>query len=79
TVLKREDIKLANKTYDTYLVEPDIESISDIFKKSKDPKVRIWFTADERKIPVKIKSRIGVGSFIFELVSAERHYPATAR
>ena len=71
TVLKREDIKLANKTYDTYLVEPDIESISDIFKKSKDPKVKIWFTADERKIPVKIKSRLGVGSFIFELVSAE--------
>lgn len=71
TVLKREDIKVANKTYDTYLVEPDIESISDIFKKSKDPKVKIWFTADERKIPVKIKSRLGVGSFIFELVSAE--------
>ena len=70
TVLKREKIKLASKTYDTYLVEPNIESISNIFKKSKDAKVRIWFTADERKIPVKIKSRLGVGSFIFELVSA---------
>ena len=70
TVLKREKIKLASKTYDTYLVEPNIESISNIFKKSKDAKVRIWFTADERKIPVKIKSRLGIGSFIFELVSA---------
>jgi len=53
TVLKREKIKLASKTYDTYLVEPNIESISNIFKKSKDAKVRIWFTADEKKYLLK--------------------------
>ncbi len=71
TVLKREDIKLAGETYDTYLVEPGIESISDVFKKAGESKIKMWFTADKRKIPVKIKSKIGAGTFIFELVSAE--------
>lgn len=69
TVVRRENIKLADKMYDTYLVEPDIESIAGVFKKSNDAKVKIWFTADERKIPVKIKSKVGIGIFIFELIS----------
>jgi hypothetical protein len=32
--------------------------------------LKIWFTADERHLPVMIKTRIAVGSFVFELVSA---------
>ena len=73
TVAKREKITLSGKTYDTYLVEPDMESIGGVFKKSKNAKLKIWFTADERKIPVKIRSKAGIGCFIFELISAV-HY-----
>jgi hypothetical protein len=30
----------------------------------------VWVTADERRIPVKIKSKVVIGSFVAELISA---------
>ncbi len=70
-VVKRENIKVLGKTYDTYLVEPELKHIGDAFKKSKDAKLQIWVTADERRIPVRLKSRVKVGNFVGELVSME--------
>lgn len=70
-VIRREGLKLVSGTYDTYLVEPDIEHIGGVFEKSRDAKLSIWVTADERRIPVKITSKVIVGSFVAELVSAE--------
>ncbi len=69
-VIKRETIKLASGTYDTFLIEPEIEHIGGVFEKSKDAKIQLWVTADHRRIPVKIKSKVVVGSFTGELVSA---------
>jgi hypothetical protein len=70
-IVKREKIKVASGTYDTYLVEPDLEHIRGVFAKSKDAKLKIWVTADRRRIPVKVKSKVVVGSFVAELISAE--------
>ena len=70
TVIKRETIKLKSGTYDTYLVEPDIKHIGGVFDKSKNAKIQLWVTADHRRMPVKIKSKVVVGSFTGELVSA---------
>ncbi|MBT7714010.1 MAG: DUF3108 domain-containing protein, partial [Deltaproteobacteria bacterium] len=39
------------------------------FKKSKNPTVKLWVTADDRKIPVRIKVKVFIGSIIFDLVS----------
>ena len=69
TVLKKEKIYVADAWYETYLVEPDLKHIGGIFKKSKNAKLRIWVTADERRMPIKIKSKVAVGSFVAELVS----------
>ncbi|NNK85754.1 MAG: DUF3108 domain-containing protein, partial [Desulfobacterales bacterium] len=33
--------------------------------------IKIWVTADKRKIPVKIKSKVVVGSFVGELIATE--------
>jgi len=71
-VIKREKIKVPSGTYDTYLVEPDIEHIGGVFKKTKDARLQIWVTADNRCIPVKIKSKVVVGSFVGELISIEK-------
>ena len=68
-VVKKETIRVANQTYDTYLVEPEMEEIGGVFKKSKNAKLQIWVTADPRHIPVRIKSEVSVGSFIAELVT----------
>jgi hypothetical protein len=70
-IIKRENIKLNGKSYNTILVQPDLKHVEGVFNKSKDSKINIWVTADERRIPVKIKSKVIVGSFTGELVSVE--------
>ena len=67
-VAKKAAIKIGDKTYDTFEVTPDMERLEKVVKKSKNPQLRIWFTADGKKIPVKIQSRVGIVSFIFELL-----------
>jgi len=74
-VIKREKINVASGSYDTYLVEPDLEHIGGVFKKSKNAKLQIWVTADDRRIPVMIKSKVKVGSFVAELISFEKGAP----
>jgi len=71
-ILKREKMKVTSGTFDTYLVEPDLKHIGGVFKKSKGAKLEIWVTADTRRIPVKVKSKVKVGSFVAELISAEK-------
>jgi hypothetical protein len=70
SVIKRETIQLKNNTYDTYLIEPEVKHIGGVFEKSKDAKIQLWVTADKRRIPVKIKSKVVIGSFVGELISA---------
>jgi hypothetical protein len=43
--------------------------LENIVKKSETPQLRIWFSTDEKKIPLKIQSKVGIVSFIFEFVS----------
>ncbi|MFC1534886.1 DUF3108 domain-containing protein [Thermodesulfobacteriota bacterium] len=71
-VIKRESINVAGSSYDTFLVEPELEHIRGVFQKSKNAKLQIWITADSRRIPVRIKSKVLVGSFVAELVSFEK-------
>ena len=68
-IVKRETITVPSGTYDTYLIEPDLKHVGGVFEKSKDAKIRLWVTADQRRIPVKIASKVVVGSFVGELVS----------
>lgn len=70
-VIRRETITLqSGDRYDTYLVEPELNHVSGVFKESKDARIRVWVTADERRIPVKVMSKVVVGHFIGELTSA---------
>jgi len=72
TVLGRETITLQNgRTYDTYRVVPDLSHVGGVFKESPDATLEIWITADERRLPVRIRSKVVIGHFIGELVSVE--------
>lgn len=71
TVVKRETIKVKGTAYDTFLVEPDLKHVGGVFKKSKNARIQIWVTADHRRIPVRLKSKVIVGSFVGDLISAE--------
>jgi hypothetical protein len=71
TVIRRETIQVRGESYDTFLVEPDLEHLGGVFEKKKDSKLKIWVTADGTSTPVKIESEVIVGSFVAELVSRE--------
>lgn len=73
-IVKRERIKVAGKTYNTILVIPEIEGVRGVFKKSKNARLKIWVTDDSRRIPVRIKSKVAVGSFVADLVGYEGNY-----
>lgn len=70
-LIKRERITVPLGTYDTFLIEPDIEHIGGVFEKSKNAKIELWVTADEKRIPVRLKSKVVVGSFVGELIKVE--------
>jgi len=69
--IKRESIKVPFGTFSTWLMEPDIKDVGGVFEKSKNAKIQIWVTDDERHIPVLLKSKVIVGSFYAELIKIE--------
>jgi len=72
-IIKREKIQLAGITFDTFLVQPDLKHLEGVFEQSRDATLKVWVTADERKIPIKIESKVIVGSFVGELTSIENN------
>lgn len=72
-VVKRETITVPAGTFDTLLIEPDLKDVKGVFEKSDDSNILIWVTADSRHIPVKIESKVVIGSFMGELTEA--HFP----
>jgi hypothetical protein len=68
---KRDVIEIEGKMYDTIQITPNIEmmdKLDKVVKKSDHPRLRVWVTADEKKIPIKIRTRVGIISFDFDLV-----------
>jgi hypothetical protein len=67
----RERLQVQGKTYDTFLIEPELKEVGGVFEKSKDAKIQIWVTSDHRRIPVRLRSKVAIGSFTGDLVSVE--------
>jgi hypothetical protein len=68
-VVRRETVTVPAGTFDAFLIEPDLALVGGVFEKSPDAKIQLWMTADYRRLPVKLKSKVVVGSFSGELVS----------
>ena len=75
-VLKKERLKVPAGTFETWAVELGLTTDSGVFKKGSDN--RIWVTADERHLPIKLSSKMGLGSFQAELVRYSPGDPTTA-
>jgi hypothetical protein len=64
-VLRKEKIKIPYMgEVDTILVKPELKS-DGLFQKKGD--ILIWLTNDERKIPVRVETKVPVGSVVAEL------------
>jgi len=70
-VIRRETIAVPAGTFDTFLIEPELRHVRGVFEKSPNAKIQVWITADHRRLPVRVRSRVVVGSFIGELITAE--------
>jgi hypothetical protein len=68
-VLRKERIATPAGEFDTIVIKPILQS-EGIFLRKGD--IYIWLTDDEEKIPVMMKSKVKVGSFVVKLV--ERTY-----
>ena len=71
-IVKKETITTPSGTYETYLMEPDLKDVGGVFEKDKDAKIKLWVTADHRRLLVKIASKVAVGSFVGELISVKK-------
>jgi hypothetical protein len=69
TVLRRETLVVGNHRYDTFLLQPELKHVGGVFEKSKNANIHVWVTADARRIPVKVQSKVAVGSFVGELIA----------
>lgn len=63
---KKECVTTPAGEFECYKVEPRLES-GGIFKKDKGARIWIWFTADDRKLPVLMQSKVFFGHITAEL------------
>jgi hypothetical protein len=68
-VVKKETISTPLGLVDAVVLVPSSTHFSGVFEKSKNPKVWVWISADEKKIPLRIEVKVMVGSIIFDLAS----------
>jgi hypothetical protein len=64
-VLAREQVKLKGGTFDCFKIQPILLG-EGLFKAKGE--VFIWVTADERRIPVKMKSKIFIGAISASMI-----------
>lgn len=74
-ISKGERVRVPAGDFRTVLVEPDMQDVGGVFEKSGEAPLRIWFSQDERRLPVRLSSRVSVGSFRADLVSIEQVPP----
>ena len=65
--VEREVITIGEKQYPAIRVEPDLGELRGVFNKSPDATVQIWFSDDTRQVPLRIRTKIYIGSFIANL------------
>jgi hypothetical protein len=70
-VVDREEIVVNGQPYDCFVVEPDLKDLGGVFRKSPGATMQIWVTADELRLPVRVRSKIIVGYFTADLVVVE--------
>jgi hypothetical protein len=67
-VLRRERVKVPAGEYDAIVVQPSIKSRG-LF--GEDSKAEVWLTDDASRTPVKLRSKLPVGTLYLELRSIE--------
>ncbi len=70
-VLGKQRVRVESGEYDTYVVEPQLAGFSKIFDTISGATVKLWISADARRLPVRIICALPLGSFRAELKSSK--------
>ena len=76
-VERREKIQIASGTVDSFKIVPRIKNVMKQGYAERLNEAAVWISADERRIPVMLSSRIFVGSIYIERIE-DRVGPQTA-
>lgn len=68
-VVGREVVETPAGRFSTVVIEPRIEHLGGLFKKSPGARVLIWLTDDAWRRPVKLQSEVSIGRFTAELAT----------
>lgn len=72
-VVRRETIDTPAGRFDTVMVEPEMMSAG----VRRDERLFIWYSDDERRIPVRIRTEVKFGSVVATLKSVQRGVTST--
>jgi hypothetical protein len=70
-VVGRERIQVPAGVFDTVMIEPDLRDVGGVFEKSPEARIQLWLSDDERRIPVRVHSKVVVGYFVGELTAMQ--------
>ncbi len=68
---RREKIRVPAGEFEAILVEPDMRDVGGVFEESDDATLQIWLSDDDRRIPVRLSSKVVVGSFHADLIEID--------
>jgi uncharacterized protein DUF3108 len=69
-VKRRETVKVTGGKFDCFVLEPILRQPGIFVTKGK--KVEVWITADERRMPVRMRSEVVIGHVAAELINYKR-------
>ena len=67
---RREKINLPMGKVVAIGTTPEMENLGGVFNKSPKGMLQVWYSDDERRVPVRVSSKVVVGSFTATLISA---------
>jgi hypothetical protein len=70
TAGQREKISLPNEKVFAIETNPSLKNLGGVFNKSPKGMLKVWYTDDQRRVPVRVSSKVVVGSFTASLVRA---------
>ncbi len=65
----KKKISVPAGTFYAIETKPEMQNLRGVFKKSPNSILRVWYSEDKNRIPVKISSKVIVGSFNAELTN----------
>ena len=67
-VVRKETLIVNEIPRECWLIQPDLKGLHSVFKKSDGAKLSVWVSADEHRIPLRMASRVIIGSFQGRLI-----------